>query len=68
VTGTLSAVNMLDFACHKAGGFQEHQGIDDVLGDLGSKVWLTISELGPGTTFKREMTPCYVYGKPGPAN
>jgi hypothetical protein len=66
VTGTLSAVNMQDFACHKAGGFQEHHGIDDVLGDLGLKAYH--SELGPGTMFKREMTSCYVYGKPGPAN
>jgi len=48
VTGTLSAVNMQDFAGHKAGGFQEHHGIDDVLGDLELKDWLTIPNWGRG--------------------
>jgi hypothetical protein len=40
VTGTLSGANMQDFAGHKAGGFQEHHGIDDVLGDPGLKLGL----------------------------
>jgi hypothetical protein len=46
VTGTLSAVNMQDFAGHKAGGFQEHHG--NVLGDLELKGWLTIPNWGRG--------------------
>jgi hypothetical protein len=31
VTGTLSAVNMQDFAGHEAGGFQKHHSVDDIL-------------------------------------
>jgi hypothetical protein len=48
VTGTLSAVNMQDFVGHKAGGFQEHHGVDDVLRDLELKGWPTIPNWARG--------------------